>query len=318
MAVRIAEAVHDELGKYKGGKAGDQTGDEFRIRNYYAMKATVVVRFNDANMREKVAFCMERGANNSNIGYDQNQRNTVLTEARKHGYDMGTIDVPCESDCSSATSVACIYAGCPESIMFGGGNCATTSTLRSRLQKSASVTIYTNTAYTRSDKNLIRGDIVIREGHHVFVVLSNGSNTSVTPASSVPTVTKVTKGNSVIKQGQKDANSFVNHDRIAEDGIRGANTKKMAVRVLQHAMNLDYNAGLDEDGIWGNKSESALGKHYVKKGEKQYMVTAVEILYELKGINPKGVEYPGKFGDGLESASGKSKITASDFKALLK
>lgn len=317
MAVRIAEAVHDETGKYKGGKKGDQTGDEVRVRDWYNPKADVVIRFNDLNMREKTAYCMERAALNNKIGYNQNQRNTVYTEAKKVGWDMGAITVPCNSDCSSTTTVACIYAGCPESIMFEGGNCATTSTLKSRIQRSANVTIYTNSAYTRSSKNLIRGDIVIREGHHVYVVLSNGSNASITPASSVPTITKVTKGNSVIKKGQKDANNFVNHDRIAEDGIRGENTKRMATRVLQHAMNLDYNAGLKEDGEWGSKSDRALGSHYVSKGEKQYMVTAAKILYELKGKNPNGVEYPGKFGNGLQSASGKTKITAADFKSLL-
>ena len=183
--------------------------------------------------------------------------------------------------------------------------------------KSADVTIYTTTKYTRSSDYLMRGDIVIREGHHVYVVLSNGSKMTTTPATSVSMVEVVMSGNSIIKQGQKHANDFVNHDRIATDGIRGNNTRRMAARVLQHALNLDYNAGLKEDGEFGTKSKTALGDHYVTLGEKQYLVTAAEILCELQGKNPNGVEYPGIYGQGLLNASGKTTITATDFLSLL-
>ena len=67
-------------------------------------------------------------------------------------------------------------------------------------------------------------------------------------------------------------------------------------------MNLDYKAGLSVDGIWGPKSDAALKNHTVRKGETQYMVTALEILLMLRGYNPKGVESPGTFGSGCEAA----------------
>lgn len=315
--VRIAEGVHDERGKYVGGKKGDQTGDEVRIRNYYNLKADVVIRFNDTNMRERIAYDMERAALNPNNGYDQYERNTVYRQAKLVGWDMGAITIPCEGDCSSYTTVAAIYAGCSERIMYQN-NCATTSTLRSRLKTSADVTIYTSSKYTRSSDYLMRGDIVIREGHHVFVVLSNGSKMCVVPASAEKVLSIVANSNKMIKQGQKHANDFVNHDRIAVDGIRGNNTNRMAARVLQHALNLDYKAGLKEDGEFGAKSKAALGEHSIAVLNKSYLVTAAEILYELKGANPNGVEYPGIYGKGLTSASGKTVITAKDLLALLK
>lgn len=56
------------------------------------------------------------------------------------------------------------------------------------------------------------------------------------------------------------------------------------------------------DGSFGPASKSALGNHYVVKGETQYMVTAAEILVMLRGIDPNGVEVPGSFGSGLETA----------------
>lgn len=108
------------------------------------------------------------------------------------------------------------------------------------------------------------------------------------------------KGNDVIKQGQQHSINFTG-SKIAVDGIYGANTKKNGVKVLQHALNLDYGKSISEDGIAGAKTINKLGRHYVKKGEKQYMVTACEILLMLKGYNPNGVECPGVFGSGLKA-----------------
>ena len=78
--------------------------------------------------------------------------------------------------------------------------------------------------------------------------------------------------------------------------------KKAGIKVLQTALNRDYGAGLDVDGIWGTNTSDALGKHYVKSGETQYMVTAAEILLLLRAYDPNGVEIPGTFGSGLLSA----------------
>ena len=116
-----------------------------------------------------------------------------------------------------------------------------------------------------------------------------------------PVKEPVNPGKSVIRLGQEHANNFAQCGLVL-DGIYGENTKKGSVKVLQRAMNLDYKAGLTEDGIWGNKSNAALGRHTVRNGETQYMVTALEILLMLKGYDPHGLELPGVFGSGLESA----------------
>lgn len=104
----------------------------------------------------------------------------------------------------------------------------------------------------------------------------------------------------VIACGQQEANNFVGHDQIAVDGIVGQQSKRMKVRVLQHAMNLDYNSGLVEDGIWGNATERALGNHYIKYGERQQMVKAMQIIALINGVNPNGVD--GVFGDETKNA----------------
>lgn len=123
------------------------------------------------------------------------------------------------------------------------------------------------------------------------------------PAAGTPTPPAST-GNMIVRDGQIHANNFSGAG-IETDGIRGANTKKAGIKVLQTALNLDYKAGLTVDGVWGSKSEAALGSHYVTSGETQYMVTAAEILLMLKGYNPNGVECPGQFGSGLKAAVGQ-------------
>lgn len=117
----------------------------------------------------------------------------------------------------------------------------------------------------------------------------------------------------IIKAGQEHSVKFTGH-AIKIDGDRGKETRAQAFRVLRHALNLDYFGGeMDQEKGDTKLLEVALGTHYVKRGEKQHMVTAAEILLELQGIDPHGVEFPGQFGPGLEEAAGKSRIEAADF-----
>lgn len=121
---------------------------------------------------------------------------------------------------------------------------------------------------------------------------------------------------SLVKTGLQHAKNFTGVDD-------SSNVKKAKGRVLQRALNLDYGKSIAEDGDVGTKSKNKLGSHYVKKGEKQYMVTAAEILMYLNNIDPNGVELPGTYGNGLVNAAKKKfggngqKITASNFLTLI-
>lgn len=120
------------------------------------------------------------------------------------------------------------------------------------------------------------------------------------PAPNVPKPSKPS-GNPIIRDGQVHARNFA-VPGLKSDGIPGPETNKAKIKVLQQAMNLDYRAGLSVDGIWGSRSEAALKGHTVRRGETQYMVTALEILLMLNGYNPNGLENPGIFGSRLEAA----------------
>lgn len=168
--VKLAHASIDEKGQISGGQAGNQTGKELCIRSWYNKPWNVLIRFKLPAMRKKVADGMRKAVKNLLIGYDQNNRNSLLVNARNVDYDPSRVTTPCETDCSALVTLACIYAGIPEKALVVDGNSATTSTLRSRLQATGMVDVYTGKEYTASTENLIEGDILLSEGHHAAVV----------------------------------------------------------------------------------------------------------------------------------------------------
>lgn len=186
MAKYIAHSSIDENGKIAGGKAGDQTGKEICIRTWYDKPFTQVLRIENKEVREQFANNMIDCANNDNVGYDQGGRNTILTEAEKVNFDFTKISNKCESDCSSLATVCILGAiykifGKDEylkakAVLVVSGNCATTSTLPSRLQKLTviKVTLYTSTAYTRGTSKAIYGDIYNKPGSHVVCYIDDG------------------------------------------------------------------------------------------------------------------------------------------------
>lgn len=177
---KIAHASGDEHHKLRGGTAGDQTGTEVTIREWYNRPWNVVLHWKDPIMGDRCATAMERACANDKIGYDQDQRNTALTQARKHGYDPGLIDKPCETDCSALVSLACMYAGIPEKKLFVSNNSSTTSTLRKRLMSTGLFVERTGDKYIKSPDYNTRGDILLYEGHHVAVQTENGKKVQAT------------------------------------------------------------------------------------------------------------------------------------------
>lgn len=133
------------------------------------------------------------------------------------------------------------------------------------------------------------------------IVNSTVGNLGTSTATTVPVPAVNPNKDSIVSRGQQHSINFTGHS-IAVDGACGKNTLANVARCFQVAMNKDYGAKLKVDGAFGANSKAALEKHYVKKGEKQYLVTAVEIALMCRGYDPSGVECPGKFGDGLEKA----------------
>lgn len=298
----IGHASIDERGKSSGGQAGDQTKKEVCTRSYYLhKKGWYLLRPKKATHAKSIAEAMLRACKNDNIGYDQSNRLGVI----KYGTNS---TVKTECDCSSLVR-QCVKEG--TGIDPGNFNTSNEKTVL------LATGLFNNAISVTSSTVLYTGDILVTKtkGHTVIVVIGNTRKTTETTSSNKNSSTVST--NSIIAIGQTHANNFAQCGLVT-DGIRGTNTRKAAIKVVQKALNCDYNAGLVEDGIWGTATDKAFGKHYVKVGETQYLVTALEILCMLKGKDPKGVECPGKFGNGLASACGTRKAYKNTFKELVK
>lgn len=296
MSVMCAWASIDERGKIKGGAAGDQTGREVKCGPIYHFGQTAVYRCKDRSAALRIGAAARAIADNDCIGYDQGQRTTAYTALENAGWVVAEVAQMVEIDCSElaacAVNTAYKKALIPSYVYSGNiGNALITTGAFDRL---------TATKYLGKSEYIQCGDIIVAPGKHVIVAYTDGARANITNGSTV--INGIVKaGNAIIKKGQRHAIEFTGV-KIQTDGISGPETNRMKARVLQHALNLDYKAGLVEDGIFGNASRSALGSHYVEKWERQYMVTAAEILSELNGYDPKGVEYPGIYGNGLVNA----------------
>lgn len=175
MNVMIGHSSIDERGKITGGQAGDQTAKEVCTRAWYNKSWNIVLRCKDLAIAEKMAKICEQGCANDKIGYDQNQRNSLYHEAKKVNFDLSKITTKCECDCSSFMSVCAIGAGVPAGTIYVNGNLRTTRTMREGFLASGKFEVLTDPKYLTTDEYLKRGDILVREGSHTVMVLSNGS-----------------------------------------------------------------------------------------------------------------------------------------------
>lgn len=159
---------------------------EVLISNYYTDKWTVVLRPKTAELAEKSALTCEAGCTNNKIEYSQTYRNTLKQKAENVNYDLSKITETCYADCSSFMTVCAIAGGAK--IPYGS-NAPTTSTMRRVFSTSGYYTVFTDNAHLTSSDYLKRGDILVKEGAHTVMILTDGANYASTgiPAISVDT-----------------------------------------------------------------------------------------------------------------------------------
>ena len=177
MAVKIGSARGDEHGHATGGSAGDQkqksTPDysgEVSMQDWYKhSKGWVVLRCKDAAKADLIAQDMEYACNNPLIGYDQDDRDTLYSVAKKVGFDCSRVKTKCECDCSALVRVCVNYAGIKVGDFYTGDEAEV-------LIKTGMFEKLTASKYTTSSSYLRKGDILVTatKGHTV-VVLTNGS-----------------------------------------------------------------------------------------------------------------------------------------------
>lgn len=177
MAVKIGSARGDEHNSAKGGSAGDQkqktTPDykgEVSMQDWYKhSKGWVVLRCKDPAKADLIAQDMEYACNNPNIGYDQDDRDTLYAAAKKVDFNCSKVKTKCECDCSALVRVCVNYADIKVGDFYTGDEAEV-------LIKTGMFEKLTASKYTTSSSYLKRGDILVTatKGHTV-VVLDNGS-----------------------------------------------------------------------------------------------------------------------------------------------
>lgn len=171
MAVLCGWASIDERGRASGGRAGDQTGKETRIGNWYRFGQTAVYRWKDRDKAKKYASIIRAICNNPADGYDQGQRTTLNAELKKVGWDPAKVKTPCECDCSSlaVAGVNCVAKKQILSPTLYTGN------IGQALMGTGWFDKLTGSKYCAEDDYLMTGDIINAPGSHVIIALENGS-----------------------------------------------------------------------------------------------------------------------------------------------
>lgn len=177
MAVKIGSARSNENGGINGGMAGDQTGREVSTQDWYLhSKGWVLIRAKEASAREKIAANMESICANDNIGYCQDHRSSLTTQAKPYGYDASKVLTPCEVDCSEAVRNCVLFAG----ITVGAFNTASEA---ASLKATGKFEVYTEDKYCKQSEYLLRGDILVTKTKgHTVVVLTDGTKAATASA----------------------------------------------------------------------------------------------------------------------------------------
>ena len=246
--IRLGSARIDENGDINGGKAGDQTGREVMIEDYYNHSyGWAGLRPKSMIDAERIAYAMEAACANDDIGYDQYQRNTLYNVASKVSFDPSRVKTKCETDCSALVRVCCAYAG----IMVNDFN---TSTEKAVLMKTGKFDEFV----VNGKNSLRRGDILVtkRKGHTCVVV-----------------------GGSLEKKAESPKKSRA-YDGIYPalpprgfyqegDGITTLTNYPTQIKRVQMLMNWLLDMNLSIDGRYGPNTAKAVNKFKKKVGLKQ-------------------------------------------------
>lgn len=169
MATKIAHAVGDENGKARGGKAGDQTGKEVLVTNWYKRSGgwDVCLECTDEQLASDAADIAVRIANDDSFGYDQDQRSTAYKAILAAGGDIESAS-DSELDCSVLVFIAYKLAGLDIEIGYTGN-------LESRFMATGKFIAHRESKYLNSGDYARKGWIYLTKGKHTAIVVSNGS-----------------------------------------------------------------------------------------------------------------------------------------------
>lgn len=166
--VRIGHAYGDENGGGRGGKAGDQTGKEVRIQDWYIRSGGWQYYLEPTNhiRADIAAHFMEVICKSNHFGYDRDDRWTGYDLIKAEGLNgKGKAEFDCSSLVLSCYRFAG-YLGLKEK--YGS-----TSTMVNQLKPW--FIVHTESKYLNKSDYLKRGGILVTAGKHTCMVLDDGA-----------------------------------------------------------------------------------------------------------------------------------------------
>ena len=288
----ISNCGSDERKKYSGGKAGDQTGSEWAIIPYYARTWDCVLRHPKQKVREQIAVNGEKAAKNNTVGYDQGERWTYWDHLEASNYDPAQITVPCEADCSSGVLSNIKAVGYTLNIekLKNVNQNGYTGNMKAIL-KAAGFEVLTDQKYLTSEEYLLRGDVLLHEGHHTATNLTTGAKAAESPGKE-PGGSGTSDFQSTVGEFQEYLNATYK-SIIKEcygavlnvDGKYGPKSRGAALCAWKHGMNqlkVGYTFDLSNSNF-GSQCRKYGNKAIVKKGSKGGFVYITQGILRAKG-----------------------------------
>ncbi len=166
----ISNCGSDENGRYRNGKAGDQMGKEWKLCKWYSRPWDKVFRFPYAEAANLIGEYAIQAAENDHIGYSQNDRYSFYRALSENNWDIKSLSVDCNADCSSGAMAILKAVGMELDILalVQIRTDMTTRTATAALKK-AGFQVLAGKDYTMSDLYLAKGDILLATGKHMAI-----------------------------------------------------------------------------------------------------------------------------------------------------
>ena len=236
----ISNSGKDENGNARGGKAGDQTGNEWTLRGWYSSPWNCVLRYPDPAVGRRIAELGCQAAFNNKIGYDQNERSSYWFQLQKAGYHPDQIKTACEADCSAGVIANVKAVGYLMNISKLKDIKATYTGDMRQSFTNAGFQVLTDNKYTNGTSYLLPGDILLNDVKHTATNITLGYG--------------IRNASTIVDDGSK---SDLNNN-VLRVGSVGIEVKEMQTMLIA----LGYDCGsAGADGDFGQKTFQALRQY---------------------------------------------------------
>jgi uncharacterized protein YgiM (DUF1202 family) len=145
------------------------------------------------------------------------------------------------------------------------------------LVKTGKFVVYTDASYTKSDKNLKRGDIICKAGSHVVIVLSNGSAVSA-PAPTPTPVTPTTNVEYAIAKTTMTVRTGVGTNHTAIGYVQKGESVKVLEKFSNGWMRISFQG---KEGY----SSNAGGKYYTLQTVTESSSSGYKVKITASALN---------------------------------